>query len=147
MKNCAYSIKTTRVREPDFPYTGQRFACTEEVVSFLRSLQSADVEKLVTLYLDNQNGLICIQVQSGIVNQAVIYPREIIRHALLVNASTIILAHNHPSGSLIPSVDDHDVLKKIVDVGKLLEIVVHDNIIIGGDTGQYISFRARGLMP
>ena len=147
MKNCAYSIKTLRVREPDFPYTGQRFACTEEVVSFLRSLQSADVEKLVTLYLDNQNGLICIQVQSGIVNQAVVYPREIIRHALLVNASTIVLAHNHPSGSLKPSVDDHKFIKTIVEAGKLLNIIVHDNIIIGGDTGQYISFATAGLMP
>lgn len=147
MKNCAYSIKTIRVREPDFPYTGQRFTCAEEVVSFLRSLQSADVEKLVTLYLDNQNGLICIQVQSGIVNQAVIYPREIIRHALLVNASIIVLAHNHPAGSLKPSVEDHNVLKRIVEACKLLEIVVHDNIIIGGDTGQYISFYTMGLMP
>ena len=147
MKNCAYSIKTTRVREPDFPFAGQRFNCTEEVVSFLRSLQSVDVEKLVTLYLDSQNGLICIQVQSGIVNQAVIYSREIIRHALLVNASTIILAHNHPSGLLEPSFSDHKTLGEIVTVAKLMEIAVRDNIIIGGDTGQYISFRARGLMP
>jgi len=144
--NGAYSLKIQRVKEDDFPYKGQEITCTSELTGFLKSLQSADNEKFIALYLNAQNQLICIQVQTGIVNQAVVYPREVIRHALIVNASAIIMAHNHPSGSIRPSEADIRLTRTIADVAKSLDLKIHDHIIIAGDSDQFFSFREEGLM-
>jgi DNA repair protein RadC len=143
----AYSIKTSRIKEPDFPYFDKKISCTRELLDFLKSLQSADNEKFIALYMDAQNQLICIQIVNGIVNQAVVYPREIIRHALLVNASAMILAHNHPSGHPKPSDADLRLTKTICETAKFMDILLHDHIIIGGDTGRYYSMREEGVMP
>ena len=78
----AYSIKTTRVKEKDFPYNGQRITCTNDLINFARALQDSDIEKFLVIYLDAQNSVIGIQVMNGTVNQAVVYHREVVRHAL-----------------------------------------------------------------
>ena len=141
----AYSIKTSRVREPDFPYHGQAITCTSELVDFARTLQDFDIEKQLTVYMNAQNRVICIQIMSGTVNQAVVYPREVIRHALLSGASAIILIHNHPSGEVRPSDADIRLTKIIQEISKNLDILVHDHIIIGDK--KWFSFREEGLMP
>ena len=143
-KNCAYSIKTSRVKEPDFPYAGQQITCTSELVEFAKSLQNADIEKMLTLYMDAQNHVICIQMTTGTVNYAVAYPREIIRHALLTGAVAIILIHNHPSGDVKPSDADIRITRTIQEAAKLLEINVLDHIIIGEK--RFCSFREEGIM-
>ncbi len=145
MKNCAYSIKTTRVKEPDFPYHGKSLTSTSELVDFLKSLQSADNEKFITIYLDAQNHVICLQITEGTVNQAVVYPRSVIRHALLVNAAAIILAHNHPSGHVKPSDADIHLTKTIRETARMLDLLVHDHIIIG-ENDRFFSFREEGLL-
>lgn len=141
----AYSIKTSRVKEADFPYEGQQISCTAELVHFARSLQDSDIEKMLVLYMDARNAIICIRVIYGTVNQAVIYPREVIRPALLVGSSSIILIHNHPSGQTKPSEADIKLTKSIQEVARLLEIIVHDHIIIGSED-KFYSFREEGLM-
>jgi len=141
----AYSIKTSRVREPDFPYSGQRLSCTTDLLNFARSLQDSDIEKMLTLYLDAQNQVMGIQITSGTVNQAVVYPREIIRHALLVGSSCIILIHNHPSGHARPSDADIRLTKTIQEIPKMLDILVHDHVIIGTE-GRFYSFREEGVI-
>lgn len=143
-KNCAYSIKTSRVKEPDFPYHGQSVTCTSELVEFAKILQSADIEKMLTIYMDAQNHVICIQMTTGTVNYAVAYPREIIRHALLTGATGIILIHNHPSGDVRPSDADIRITRTIQEAAKLLEIQVHDHIIIGEK--RFCSFREEGIV-
>jgi len=142
----AYSIKTSRVKETDFPYDGRQLSCTAELLHFARSLEDSDIEKMLTLYLDAQNQLICIQVVKGTVNQAVVYPREIIRHALLVGSSAIILIHNHPSGITKPSDADIRLTRAIKEIATALDILVHDHIIIGSED-RFFSFREEGLMP
>jgi DNA repair protein RadC len=141
----AYSIKTSRVTEKDFPYPSQPLSCTSEVVAFAASLQNADIEKMITLYLDAQNKLICIQVMQGTVNACVVFPREIFRHALLAGASGILLIHNHPSGSLRPSDQDIRLTREIRDIGKKLDINVHDHIIMGTQS-RFYSFREEGIL-
>jgi DNA repair protein RadC len=143
----AYSIKTSRVKEPDFPYAGKCITDTRELLEFLSSLKYADNEKFICLYLDAQNQLIGIQVINGIVNQAVVYPREVIRQALLINASAMILTHNHPSGNQRPSDADIRLTRTISESAKTMEILVHDHVIIGGDTGKHFSMREEGMMP
>jgi len=140
----AYSLKTTRVREPDFPYTGTKVTCTTDLLAFARSLQDSDIEKFLTLYLDAVNKIICVQVMLGTVNQAVIYPREIMKHAILSGACAIVLIHNHPSGEIRPSEQDIKLTKTIQECMKLLDISVHDHIIIGGE--RFYSFREEGII-
>ncbi len=116
----AYSIKTTKVKEKDFPYEGQQITCTAELVKFARDLHDSDIEKMLVVYLDAQNKIICIKIDKGTVNQAVVYPREIIRHALIANASALILIHNHPSGNIRPSDADIRLTRTITETGKTL---------------------------
>ena len=144
MKNYAYSLKTTKIKEPDFPYQGQKLTCASDLVQFARNLQDSDVEKMLCLYLDAQNTLICLQVINGTVNQAMIYPREVFKHALLAGATSIILIHNHPSGAVHPSDADINLTKKIMETGKVLDILVHDHLIIAGD--KFFSLREEGLI-
>jgi DNA repair protein RadC len=141
----AYSIKTTRVKEKDFPYNGQKITCTNDLINFARALQDSDIEKFLVIYLNAQNSVIGIQVMNGTVNQAIVFPREVARHALLFGAVALILAHNHPSGKVTPSAEDLKFTERIVAATALLDIHVHDHIIIG-ETGFY-SFLEEGVMP
>ena len=133
MKNYAYSNE------------GQSITCTSELVAFAKSLQDSDVEKMLSVYLDAQNRVICLQVMNGTVNQAVFYPREIIRHALLSGACAVILVHNHPSGVVMPSEADIRVTNTIKEAAKLLDIMVHDHIVIG-ENNRFFSFREQGII-
>ena len=141
----AYSFKTLRVREKDFPYHGQSITRTSELVEFARSLQDADIEKFLVLYLDAQNHVIGIRVWEGTVNQCVVYPREVFRHALIAGACAVILIHNHPSGETKPSDSDVRLIRTIADAGKVFDIMIHDHTIIAGD--RFFSFREEGIMP
>jgi DNA repair protein RadC len=143
-KKYAYSLKTQRVKETDFPYHGEQITSTKELLQFVHRLQDADIEKMIILYLDAQNQLICIQVINGTVNQAVVYPREVFKHALLSGASAVILVHNHPSGHSKPSDADIRLTKTLQECAKLFEILVHDHLIVAGE--RFFSFREEGLM-
>jgi DNA repair protein RadC len=81
---------------------------------------------------------------SGTVNAAAVYPREIVKRALELAASAVVLVHNHPSGDPTPSRDDIAMTKAIVEAGRHLGLSVHDHIVIGR-TG-HASFRALGLL-
>ncbi len=91
----AYSLKTERIKETDFPYHGEQVTATRELLHFVHRLQDSDIEKFLILYLDAQNKLVGVQVIPGTVNQAVVYPREVFKHALLSGGTcAIILVHN-----------------------------------------------------
>jgi DNA repair protein RadC len=91
-------------------------------------------EQFRILFLDKRNALIADEVQSkGTVDHTPVYPREVVRRALELSATAIILVHNHPSGDPTPSRADIDMTKTIVDTAKPLGITVHDHIIIGKD--------------
>jgi DNA repair protein RadC len=102
-------------------------------------------EEFAVIYLDVQNQIIEFEtVQKGIVNQAVVYPRQVLQSALKKKAAAIILAHNHPSGHVRPSDADIRLTKTIQETAKALDILVHDHIIIGED--RVFSFREEGMM-
>ncbi len=85
-------------------------------------------------------------VSMGTLACTLVEPREVFKSAILSNASHILLVHNHPSGSVIPSKDDIFLTKRLVDCGKLLGIPVCDHVIIGGITGAIYSFQENGLL-
>lgn len=141
----AYSIKTSRVKEPDFPYDGRQITCTSDLIEFARDLQDSDIEKMLAIYLDAQNKIVGIQIMKGTVNQAVVYPREIIRHALLLGCCAIIIIHNHPSGHVRPSDADIRLTKTIQDACKFMDMLIHDHLVIGAE-GRFFSFREEGML-
>jgi DNA repair protein RadC len=141
----AYSLKTERVKEKDFPYNGEQLTCTAELISFVHRLQDSDIEKMIVIYLDAQNKLCGILPIMGTINQAAVYPREVLKHALLSGACALILCHNHPSGVTKPSDADMRITKHIQEAAKYIDVLVHDHVIIGGN--QFLSFREEGLMP
>ncbi|WP_417621490.1 RadC family protein [Parasphingorhabdus sp.] len=102
-------------------------------------------ERVRVLHLDSKNRLIRDElVSEGSVDQAAIYTREVIRRALVLGSTAIILVHNHPSGDSSPSRQDIAITKNICDAGRTLDIAVHDHIIIGKN--GHTSFRSRGLI-
>ena len=103
------------------------------VVDYCRTAMAfLDHEEFRILFLDKKNFLIVDEVQGvGTVDHAPVYPREIMRRALELGASALILLHNHPSGDPEPSTEDIYLTHQIIAVGKSLKIAVHDHLIIG----------------
>jgi DNA repair protein RadC len=92
----------------------------------------SEKEQFRLLFLDRRNALIADEVQqSGTIDHTPVYPREVVKRALELSASAVILVHNHPSGDPTPSSADIKMTREIVDVAKPLGIVVHDHIIVG----------------
>ena len=105
----------------------------------------AEREQFRLLYLDKKNVLIADEVQGeGTVDHTPVYPREVVKRALELSATAIILVHNHPSGDPTPSHADIVMTKQIVDIAKPLGIAVHDHIIVGRE--GHASFRALRLI-
>jgi DNA repair protein RadC len=91
-----------------------------------------DKEQLRILFLDKKNTLIADEVQqSGTVDHTPVYPREVVKRALELSASALILVHNHPSGDPTPSHADIAMTREIINIAKPLNIVIHDHIIVG----------------
>lgn len=102
-------------------------------------------EQFRVLFLDNRNKLITEDVQKyGTVNHTPLYPREVMRRALELHASALILVHNHPSGDPTPSEDDLEMTNDIREAAEKLGIVLHDHVIIGKNI--HTSFKAEGLL-
>jgi DNA repair protein RadC len=102
-------------------------------------------EQFRILFLDKRNVLIADEVQGhGTVDHTPVYPREVVRRALELSATALILIHNHPSGDPTPSRADIEMTKTIIDTAKPLGIAVHDHIIIGKD--GHASFKGLRLI-
>lgn len=102
-------------------------------------------EHLMAIYLNNQNQIVDERVISiGTRNRSLASPSDILRYALRCNASSIIVAHNHPSGSVTPSGNDRDFTRAIMECCKLFEIVLLDHVVVGRDT--YYSFREKDYL-
>ncbi|MEO6945063.1 MAG: DNA repair protein RadC [Nitrobacter sp.] len=103
------------------------------VIDYCRaSMAFADKEQFRILFLDKRNQLIADELQQvGTVDHTPVYPREVVKRALELSATAIILVHNHPSGDPTPSQADIQMTKSIVDISAPLGISVHDHIIVG----------------
>lgn len=103
------------------------------------------VERVRVLYLDSRNRLILDhQAQEGTIDEAAIHPREVVKKALEVGATALILVHNHPSGNPEPSRADIQITQRIAEAGRLLGITVHDHVIVGRE--GHVSLKAKGLV-
>lgn len=108
------------------------------------SLKGAVDEEFKTLFLDSRNQLIAVEtLKTGTVNRSVVYPRKIVERALYNHAAGVVIAHNHPAGTLQPSQEDITITNAIKTALETIDIVLLDHIIIGGN--GYFSFKAKGL--
>ena len=102
-------------------------------------------EQFRVLFLDRKNRLIADEVQQqGTVDHTPVYPREVARRALELDASAVILVHNHPSGDPSPSRGDIEMTRKVVEAAKAVSVTVHDHVVIGRNGHE--SFKALGLL-
>jgi len=102
-------------------------------------------EQFRILFLDKKNILIADEVQQeGTIDHTPVYPREVVKRALEVGASSLILVHNHPSGDPSPSSGDIEMTRQIITAAKALGVSVHDHLIIG--QGEHFSFKSLGLL-
>jgi DNA repair protein RadC len=116
------------------------------VLDYCRTAMAfADKEQFRILFLDKRNQLIADEVQqTGTIDHTPVYPREVVKRALELSATAVILVHNHPSGDPTPSRADIQMTQSIIDVAKPLGIAVHDHIIVGKE--GHASFKGLRLI-
>jgi DNA repair protein RadC len=116
----------------------------ERLMDYLNAMLAREkIEQFRVLYLDTRNRLIADEAQArGTVNHTPVYPREVVKRALELHATALILVHNHPSGDPTPSIDDIEMTREVVRAAGALGLQVHDHIIIGN--GRSTSMRREG---
>lgn len=108
-------------------------------------LRDLVVEEFHLLTLDAQNRITRdLLITRGILTSSLVHPREVFRAAIAEAAAGVIVVHNHPSGSPMPSPDDRAVTRQLVEAGRLLDIPVYDHVIVAGE--HYFSFAEAGLL-
>ncbi len=145
------SLRLQVVKEEEFPYSCK---VTLKSPSDVRDLlvkslgmhQEAE-EVLIMITVDTKHRVTGIfEVSRGSLSSSLVHPREVFKRALLMNASGIFVAHNHPSGDVIPSTDDTATTKKLKEAGEILGVPLLDHLIIGDSPVRYYSFREAGIL-
>jgi len=122
------------------------FSSSSAVAEKMKGYSKADREIFILLFLNAKNFVVKIETHTvGSVDSAAVYPQQVLRSALLNNASSIICVHNHPTGDPEPSVSDQDITKQIGIGAHFVGIRLLDHVILG-DAGRYFSFADQGLI-
>lgn len=134
------------VKESSLLYKGRSVKSPEDGYELLKLfLADKDREHFVVVSLDTKNQPVSINVcHIGSLNASIVHPREVMKSAILSNAASIIVGHNHPSGQVEPSSEDIEVTKRLVEAGKIIGIDVLDHIIVGDE--RFLSFKEKGYM-
>lgn len=116
------------------------------LIDYLTAVMAREkIEQFRVLFLDTRNRLLADEAQArGTVNHTPVYPREVVKRALDLQATALILVHNHPSGDPTPSRADVEMTQEVKAAAQVLGIVLHDHVIIGN--GRHLSFRREGLL-
>lgn len=138
----ALSLRTLQEKLQERPVIGS----WDALLDYCRAAMAHSTTELFrVLFLDNRNALIADEVQGrGTVNHVPLYPREVIKRALELGASAIILVHNHPSGDPTPSRADIEMTGEVREAGSKLGVTLHDHVVIGKN--EHASFRSMGLL-
>lgn len=116
-----------------------------DVFNRLEDIRSSDKENFVVLFLDTQNSIVGKEIISvGTLNASLVHPREVFRTAIIKKCASVIVAHNHPSGSLEPSTEDLMTTRRLQDAGKLIGIDVADHVLV--TKVGYRSFKESNLL-
>jgi len=111
---------------------------TPLILAELEKFQCLEQENFIVITLDGSHKVIKAHLASqGLVDRCLVHPREVFRWALTDNATAIIVAHNHPSGILTPSIEDRDTTKRLKLAGDIIGVKVLDHVIVGNSVGYY----------
>lgn len=134
-------------REKEIIYEPKRIKKAEDCISLLfEIIGDSAKEQFIILALNSQNEPNAIEICSmGTSEMALVHPREVFKTALLCNAVKIIIAHNHPSGSVKPSEEDIRMTKHLILASEILGVPILDHIIVGNH--RYFSFAESGIIP
>lgn len=140
-------VSLKMVKEGSILYDVQKLSSPSEAAGLGRKfLDEADREQVIVCCLDNKNQPVSVNIVSmGTVNSSLVHPREVFKTAVLSNAASIILFHNHPSGDPEPSQEDINITERIKEAGKILGIELLDHIIIGSEN-RFISFKEKNMI-
>jgi DNA repair protein RadC len=142
------SIVTIKlIREGSVLYDVRKISNPADAVELgRRFLEDADREQLLVCCLDTKNQPQAVNVASvGSLNSSIVHPREVFKAAILSNAASILIFHNHPSGDPTPSNEDISITKRLKEAGKIMGIELLDHLIIGGN-GKYCSLKEEGML-
>lgn len=140
-------MKCTLVRDNTCEYCGRGAYEPDDVFELLKDLGLSDAsdEYFYLLCLDTHGDIVGIhEVSHGCLSSTVVHPREVMKRALLNNAHSIIVAHNHPSGDITPSEEDINTTSRLNEACKIMGINLLDHIIVGGNC--YESFKAMDML-
>jgi DNA repair protein RadC len=135
------------IKERAIPYAHATHVLTPKDVSELMTeyLQGTDREHFIALFLDANSAVIGMHTVSiGTLTESLVHPRELFKGAILANAASVIVAHNHPSGAARPSDADICVTSKLREAGRIIGIPLEDHVILGEDS--FVSLRELGLL-
>ena len=125
---------------------GSTLADRAQLMAYLHTVMGQEaIEQVRVLFLDKKHHLLADEVTGrGTIDHAPVYPREVVRRALVLHAHYLVLVHNHPSGDPSPSAADIDMTHRIAQAAKVMGLCVWDHIIIGG--GRMVSLREEGFL-
>ncbi|CAG0940330.1 hypothetical protein BROC_00987 [Candidatus Brocadiaceae bacterium] len=129
-------VKSIEVREIEYTYENRpKINGMDDVVHAIKPMiADQNKEFFIALYLNTKNGILKKQIISiGSLSANIVHPREVFRTACMISASSIIVAHNHPSGDPAPSREDIELTKRLSEAGKIIGIELLDHVIIGHD--------------
>ncbi|MCD2346854.1 DNA repair protein RadC [Clostridium guangxiense] len=140
-------VSIKMIREGSILYNTRKILSPSDAVNLGKYfLEDADREKLIACCMDTKNQPISINIVSiGSLNSSIVHPREVFKVAILSNAASILIFHNHPSGNTEPSQEDINITKRLKEAGNLLGIELLDHIIIGSE-GKYCSLKENGTL-
>lgn len=143
---CRMSAQRARHELQEAPARRRSISSWSALHDYVRTRLAHEArEQVRVLFLDRKNQLIMDELMNrGTVDHAPVYPREVVRRALDLSASALILVHNHPSGDPTPSTADVEMTRMVVEAARALNITVHDHLVVGRD--GVASLKALGLM-
>ena len=128
----------------DAPEKPNGITCPEDTLPFLETARKADREHFICLHLNARNQINAVETVSiGSLNASLVHPREVFKAAILNNAASVILAHNHPSNDPAPSREDIDLTRRMVQAGEIMGIEVLDHMIVTSD--RFLSMKQANL--
>jgi DNA repair protein RadC len=140
-------FRVSLIKDHVLPYTTASLILTPlQVYELIKEyLQGSDREQFIAIFLDSRSEVIGINTVSvGTLTESLVHPREVFKGAILANAASVIVAHNHPSGEALASEADYSVTSKLKEAGRILGIPIEDHVIVGAE--GYFSFRQQGLL-
>jgi len=139
-------VRIQIIKESSILYKARKVTYPSDAYDLTKGFfEFADREQMIVCSLDTKNQPLTINVVSiGTLNSSLVHPRELFKPAILSNAASIIIAHNHPSGDPEPSSEDINITHRLKECGKLLGIELIDHIIVGDE--RYISLKDKGIL-